>query len=88
MQRTASAFVETGSMESELTIRQAAEDLQISRPSLIKLLDDGKLPSRKTGVHRRIRYADILHYLETERIRQAKIMKELIAETQSLGLYK
>jgi excisionase family DNA binding protein len=74
--------------ESELTIRQAAEVLQVSRPSLVKLLDDGKLPSRKTGAHRRIRYADILHYLEMERIRQTKIMEELVAETERLGLYK
>ncbi len=72
---------------AELTTQQAAEFLRMSRPSLIKMLDEGKLPHRKVGAHRRVRYEDALHYVKNERARRAKVMEELVAETERLGLY-
>jgi excisionase family DNA binding protein len=75
-------------VDTELTTQQAAELMRVSRPSLIKMLDERKLPYRKIGAHRRVRYDDVLHYLETERARRRKVMEELVAETESLGLYK
>ena len=72
---------------AELTTNQAAELLRVSRPSLIKMLDAGKLPSRKVGTHRRVRYEDALLYMKNERARRAEVMKELVAETERLGLY-
>ena len=75
-------------VDTELTTQQAAELMRVSRPSLIKMLDERKLPYRKIGAHRRVRYDDVLHYLETERARRKKVMEELVAETESLGLYK
>ena len=71
----------------ELTTQQAAELLRVSRPSLVKMLDEGKLPYRKVGAHRRIRYEDVLVYVKNERARRAKVMEELVAETERLGLY-
>ena len=75
-------------VDTELTTQQAAELMRLSRPSLIKMLDENKLPYRKVGAHRRIRYEDVLHYLEVERARRKKVMEELVAETERLGLYK
>ena len=75
-------------VDTEITTQQAAELMRISRPSLIKMLDEKKLPYRKVGAHRRVRYDDVVHYLETERARRKKVMEELVAETESLGLYK
>ncbi len=75
-------------VNTELTTHQAAELMRVSRPSLIKMLDENKLPYRKIGAHRRIRYDDVLHYLEIERARRKKVMEELVAETEKLGLYK
>lgn len=72
---------------TELTTQQAAEILRVSRPSLIKMLDEGKLPYRKVGAHRRIRYEDALLYIKNESARRAKVMEELVAETEKLGLY-
>jgi excisionase family DNA binding protein len=72
---------------TELTTQQAAELLRISRPSLIKMLDEGKLPYRKVGAHRRVRYEDALLYIKNERARRGKVMEELVAETERLGLY-
>lgn len=75
-------------VDTELTTQQAAELLRVSRPSLIKMLDKRKLPYRKVGAHRRVRYEDIIHYLETERARRKKVVEELVAETERLGLYE
>lgn len=75
-------------LDTELTTNQAAGLMRVSRPSLIKMLDERKLPYRKVGAHRRVRYEDVLRYLETERARRKQIMEELVAETESLGLYK
>jgi excisionase family DNA binding protein len=75
-------------VNTELTTQQAAELMRISRPSLIKMLDEKKLPYRKVGAHRRVRYEDVLTYLERERARRKQVMEELVAETERLGLYK
>ncbi|NWF71220.1 MAG: excisionase family DNA-binding protein [Chloroflexi bacterium] len=37
----------------------------VSRPFLIKLLDEGKIPHRKVGKHRRIRMDDVMNYKRT-----------------------
>ncbi len=84
-----SALTETVTpIDAELTTLQAAKLMRISRTSLIKLLDTGKLPYRKIGTRRRVRYEDAMQFLENERVRRIKVMEELIAETERLGLYK
>lgn len=75
-------------VDTELTTQKAAELMRVSRPSLIKMLDEKKLPYRKVGAHRRVRCEDVLQYLEMERARRKKVMEELVAETESLGLYR
>ena len=74
-------------VDTELTTQQAAELMRVSRPSLIKMLEDKKLPYRTIGTHRRVRYEDIMLYLKAERARRAEVVRELMAETERLGLY-
>jgi excisionase family DNA binding protein len=60
--------------------------LHVSRPFLIKLLDEGKLPYRKVGTHRRIRYDDLRAYMERENAARRDILRELAAHDQEIGL--
>ena len=73
-------------LHAELTTRQAADLLQVSRTHLVQLLDEGRIPYRKVGAHRRVRARDILDYRRETESRRRKALDELTAVDQDLGL--
>lgn len=67
---------------AELTTVEAADVLNVSRPYLIKLLEDGAIPHRKVGKHRRVRMEDVMSYkTKIDRDREA-ILDQLVADAQ------
>ena len=71
---------------AELTTVQAAGVLNVSRPFLIKLLDEQKIPYRKLGKHRRIRMEDVMAYKTSIDAEREKVLDRLAVEAQELGL--
>ncbi len=73
-------------VHAELTTQQAADLLSVSRPYLVKLLESGKIKFHKTGRHRRIRFVDLMEYMQRMDEKSHKAADELAAQAQELGM--
>ena len=69
-----------------LTTQEAADMLNVSRPYLIRLLEEGKVRYHMVGTHRRIRLDDLMAYRHERDARSDEAMNELVREAQELGL--
>ncbi|MBA3945095.1 MAG: helix-turn-helix domain-containing protein [Herpetosiphonaceae bacterium] len=74
-------------VDKVLTTQQAAALLNVSRPYLVKLLDQGLIPHTMTGRHRRVRFADVLQYKAQRDARREEGLVQLAQLSQELGLY-
>ena len=68
----------------ELTTQEAADLLHVSRPHLVKLLDEGIIPHYKVGAHRRVRIEDVLDYRERRAATRREKLDELTRLSEEL----
>ncbi len=71
----------------EVTTQQAADLLNVSRQYLVRLLEEGRIPYRKTGKHRRLRIEDVLEFKEKRDKDRRAGLRELSRMTQEFGGY-
>ncbi len=71
------------------TTQEAADFLGISRPTLVKKLEDGSIAFERPsgGRHRRVRLVDLLQYRDEQRTERRKALRELASEAQTAGAY-
>lgn len=71
---------------AELTTQEVADYLNVSRPYVVKLIEEEKLPARKVGTRRRVAFEDLLRFDEQLRARQRAALDELARIDAELGL--
>jgi excisionase family DNA binding protein len=72
--------------QAELTTQEAAEILSVSRPYLVRLLDEKRLPYHRVGTHRRILFKDLMAYKAEHRRARKGALNRLSKLDQELGL--
>lgn len=71
-----------------LTTQEAADLLNISRPTLVRLLTGGEVPYMMRGRHRRVLLRDVLDYRERARRERRQVLDEMAANGEEAGLYQ
>jgi excisionase family DNA binding protein len=72
--------------QAELTTQQAADLLNVSRPYVVKLLEEGRIPYRTVGPRRRIRFTDLMTFKRTDDAHRRRVADELTRDAVELGM--
>ena len=74
-------------VSKEITTQEAADFLNVSRPYLVKLLEQGEIPFIKVGTHRRIRFSDVLEYKQRRDEVRKRGLAEITHIAEDAGVY-
>ena len=71
---------------AELTTQEVADYLDVSRPYVVGLIEQNRLPARKVGTRRRVAFEDLVRFDEQDRARRRAALDELARIDRELGL--
>ncbi|MGH2558118.1 MAG: excisionase family DNA-binding protein, partial [Thermomicrobiales bacterium] len=74
-------------LPADLMIQQAADLLDVPASHLARLMEQGEIPFRQTGSHRRVRFADLMAYKERRDAERREGLDEMTRMSQEMGLY-
>jgi excisionase family DNA binding protein len=70
-----------------LTTREAADFLGISRPTLVKILENGEIPFEQPSRHRRVLLSDLVAFKQRRRRSRRTTLAEMTRNAAEQGLY-
>lgn len=73
-------------VSAELTTQQAADLLNVSRPHLIKLLNNAEIPYRMVGTHRKLPAREVLNYRDRMVLDRRAALTSMVEFDEELGL--
>jgi excisionase family DNA binding protein len=72
--------------DHELSTQEVANFLNVSRPFVVKLIDEGRLKCKKVGRHRRVEMADAIHLRHAMRQETEQARQDLAKTSVEFGL--
>ncbi|ETW96134.1 MAG: DNA-binding protein [Candidatus Entotheonella factor] len=73
--------------DEEVSPEKAAAFLQVSRPYLVRLLDQGEIPFHYVGTHRRITMSELIAYRQRRKIKSKAALQRMTELSEDMGLY-
>ncbi len=71
----------------EMSTQEVAGFLNVSRPYVVKLIEEGTLKCRRVGRHRRVEFQDLVQFQQQLRQKSEGALQRLTDLSQELGLY-
>ncbi|CAN5221729.1 helix-turn-helix domain-containing protein [soil metagenome] len=79
--------VQLTAIQPEITTQQAADLLNVSRPYVVKLVEEGTIPSRKVGPRRLLLLDDVAEYKKQMYGKRLNALNQLTQLSEDLGMY-